>query len=459
MPNPTPELEPTPGVKRPDAQLVQDMKDDVQAVMFLCWRSYPFFAYLLEHMTLSITYEIPTAAVTNTGYLYVNPDFWQKQTRPQKVGLIAHEVCHIAFRHFERSGGRHGLLWNMANDYMINWRLEGDGLKLPEGGCTLSRGYSADDIDEVTSEELYALLREKVRRGKIQLPGDGPGQQGTTGETTEQIHKSGPNGRGQDLEKKLPNTSHTMDQDLQNQQKMKDLQDMINRKFQNAADIRENNAPTPKNEEDWKMQVERAYVRAKMAGKEPAHMKDLIGDLLDPKITWKDQLIRSVRDFVARDTIDNYTFRRPSRRANTTDVILPSTIGHKKRGIVSIDTSGSMYEYWLQAVSDFNHVRTRYKIDFYLMWQDADIYAEGWIPHSAPLPKERQGGGGTSFGIILDHCEENKLWDQADFLVIFTDLYGSFGQWEHKRPPVKTIVVTYTDERAPSWAEVIRIKM
>jgi predicted metal-dependent peptidase len=99
-----------------------------------------------------------------------------------------------------------------------------------------------------------------------------------------------------------------------------------------------------------------------------------------------------------------------------------------------------------------NHVRKQYNIELYLMWCDADVYSHGWIKPNEPLPQVAEGGGGTSFTPPFNYLEEHNLNREIDFMVYFTDGWGSFPD----PPDYRTIWVMYQDE-TPPFGETVRV--
>jgi len=65
---------------------------------------------MLEH---KISTDVPTAA-TNGTYVKYNPDFFMGLTPEERVGLMAHEIFHVAFEHMVRRGTKDPQVWNMA---------------------------------------------------------------------------------------------------------------------------------------------------------------------------------------------------------------------------------------------------------------------------------------------------------------------------------------------------------
>lgn len=114
-----------------------------------------FFSVLLANLPISIDTGIPTGA-TNGKWIKLNPEFVLKQSQNKLLGLILHEVLHVAFEHIVRCL-EHNLdnkLFNMAGDYYINLFLVNKGFDLPDGGL-LDRKYQG-----MSTMQIYEDLKK-----------------------------------------------------------------------------------------------------------------------------------------------------------------------------------------------------------------------------------------------------------------------------------------------------------
>jgi len=64
-----------------------------------------FLSTICLSLKHSFTTDIPTAATNGLSIIY-NPDFFANLTAPERAGLLAHEVWHVAFNHLSRVGER-----------------------------------------------------------------------------------------------------------------------------------------------------------------------------------------------------------------------------------------------------------------------------------------------------------------------------------------------------------------
>lgn len=117
---------------------------------------HPFFGILACHLEVMESTQEPTAW-TDGHRLGYNPEFIDKLSFAQTVGLVAHEVAHNAFMHHTRRGNRDHLLWNVAGDFVINKILVSAGFKLPDGALLDAQ------FDGLSTEEVYARLLKDAK--------------------------------------------------------------------------------------------------------------------------------------------------------------------------------------------------------------------------------------------------------------------------------------------------------
>ncbi|GAG04594.1 unnamed protein product, partial [marine sediment metagenome] len=87
---------------------------------------HPFFGSLALRLLLVKDNSFETAAVDGVSMFY-NSEFIDSLSFRETVGLVAHEVMHMALGHIWRMGKRDGDRWNIAADYTINENLIASG--------------------------------------------------------------------------------------------------------------------------------------------------------------------------------------------------------------------------------------------------------------------------------------------------------------------------------------------
>ncbi|MEM4761430.1 MAG: VWA-like domain-containing protein [Thermofilum sp.] len=159
-------------------KVVSDVKKHVYEVMV----RHPHLFRILMKLKVLVSEDVPTAAVSPSGEIIVNPVFWSELgLSTEKVAILLHEALHIGLNHHLRAqnlGHVEKELWNIATDCVIN-RL----LRLITNAQILDKGVSErtvvevlksldpklasmvteDDIAKMNEEQIYALLHRAFR--------------------------------------------------------------------------------------------------------------------------------------------------------------------------------------------------------------------------------------------------------------------------------------------------------
>lgn len=349
----------------------------------------PFFGSLLMRLKMIPDAGIPTFR-TDGRVIRYNEEFADSLSDPELRGVLVHEVCHCAQGHLWRMGQRDPDRWNRAIDYAINGMLDsfvteersrfeqqhGPGRfvepwALP-GGQNV--GLLDHAFDGLSSEEIYGRLPESP-------PGNGSANQPSCGEIEQPAENEG-------------------------------------------------NAPSSL-EDEWKIAVTQAATVAKMRGELPASLARLVGELLEPKVPWRQVL----REFIRTLARDDYSWRRPNRRYLPQGVVLPSLHSERMGHLaIAVDTSGSIDDHTLaefqaeiQAALDECQPEC-----VEVIYCDTTINGiEEFQPGDA-VHLTAQGGGGTDFRPVFEHL------DQADeppvACIYLTDGHGRFPDSEPDYP-------------------------
>lgn len=348
----------------------------------------PFIGTLALNMPMSLSEERPTAW-TNGKWVKFNPKFIEDLDDEQLKFLVAHEVFHPMFEHMYRLNGRNPKKWNMAGDYVINQILTDEKIgKFIEGGLLNKALYDAGNGN---TDSIYNLIPDQ--------DGDGP-----------------IGGTGDDIE---PSQGSPAEQE------------------QAMAET--------------KVLVAQAAQAAKMAGKMTATLQRLIGDILQPKVDWRDVL----RRFVTKAKTDERNFARPNRRFYTQGLYLPSRSGERLGEMaVAIDCSGSIgdrelaeFAAELRAIHGDGAPEKLHVIYFH---SDVCKY-EVFMPDDQIGKLESPETGGTAFSPIFEFMNDKDINPVAT--VVLTDLCCSdFGP----APGYPVLWVTNDQTDAP-WGEVVKM--
>lgn len=350
--------------------------------------------------------EVKTLATDGTN-LVVNTDFFESLPLSRAITALKHEALHVALMHPFRRGARTPTRWNQAGDYVINDKLSKEGGDLGDNWL-LSPGFT-----NMSSEQVYA-----------QLPPEPPGNGGGQGK--------GQGGAGKD----------------QNQPGKSDNPD---------NDVLEAPDKSEAAEAQARATVNKAINVAKAMGKMPGDLKEMLEDILSPKVDWKEVLRRFMTDVNKTD----YSFARPNRRMISQGYYLPTRHGmDAMRDIaIVIDTSGSMGDEELKQM--FGEVCGA--VEDSCPGKVTVVYCDAAVNHvdkfeDTPTADDvrqsakRVGGGGTDLTRALDWIDEHV--DDPACCIVMTDGYTPFGEDR----PYPTLWTISTDVVAP-WGETVHVEL
>lgn len=123
-----------------------------------------FFSTILLNMEVVVTTDIPTAAVDGT-HVFFNPDYIKSLTSSLMIGLIMHELLHLAYDHIGRRGTRDPRIHNIACDIVIDTDLRNDGYEVPDS-------LANDKYDGWTSEKVYDVIAKNLPKKYVSIPLD-----------------------------------------------------------------------------------------------------------------------------------------------------------------------------------------------------------------------------------------------------------------------------------------------
>lgn len=355
----------------------------------------PFFGTLSLRLTPIENPDVSTAC-TDGKVIMFNPKWFLKLSSIQRIGLIAHEVMHVALLHMLRRQERDPKRWNIAADYVINPALKQCGMVLPHGELDDPQYHGME------TEQVYNLLPEDIGQdpinGVLLIDGSDPGG---CGEVID--HESVSDGKG-----------------------------------------------SGKFEAEIQIAIQQAAEVAKRAGKLPGQMQELIEKVLAPKIDWAMVLAR----FLRANNKSDFTWIKPNRRFIAQGMYLPSLHNPCLSEIAIItDTSGSTDEYKEQFVSETCHVLhdlNPERIHFIQCDYEVQDYQQ-YTREDLPLKITHKGGGGTAFEPAFEYIKQHC--PQITAAVYLTDLESDdFGP----EPPYPVLWVSTNLEEAP-YGEIVKM--
>jgi predicted metal-dependent peptidase len=391
---------------------------------------HPFFARLAYKLNLVEDRRYETAA-TNGISLFFNPEHvWNLKT-DEAVLLWAHEVLHPAMHHDTRRGGRDAGLWNQACDYVVNDILKKSGFDLPSD-------YLHDSVFEnMTAERVYEILDQSP-------PGNGPNEaednsddQGQgQGEDQQQGKDQGDDqGQGQDQEGDDQDQNDDQGDD-QGQQNQGDGNDKISQGGRpgdvldypgegdesgqtSSGEPDENDLK--RQEQSWDTATANAAQIAKARGSMPGSLQDMVDDLFESVIDWRDIL----RHFLERVAANDYSWEQPDRRYIQRGIYLPSLYNHELGDIVvAVDTSCSRTREDLQQdAAEISEILGLYDAAIHLIFVDTSVQGyEQYTRENLPLEINFLGRGGTCFTPAFDWVSENEADLNVTAMLYLTDM-------------------------------------
>ncbi len=365
---------------------------------------YPFFGSLALFLQPRQDPSTPTMRTEGFDLIY-HDSFVQGLVKTGGITMLmsalVHEVMHAALQHIWRRGNREQELWDMACDYVVNHIVKEQGLKLPPGVFLSDRfrGMSADAVYNILLQELPPKSQDEA--GKASPAG-----------------QSGPDKtrQGKKLDGKLLDDHSSWGKNKSGQDESTDS---------NAE------AST------WKMRTAQVAQEARHRGYLPGGVKQIIYDILYPKIDWKQALASFVQP-----TRSDYTFIPPDRRFDY--VFLPE-FGSEglEEVVVAIDTSGSVWRFYKQFISEMVNIVYSYpEFKGYIAHCDVAVQLfQELDPYNIPM--QFKGSGGTNFRPLFQEIEKRGI--TPSLMVFLTDGDAALP----KDPPHYPVLWVLTGENKP----------
>ena len=130
----------------------------------------PYYGFFLIMLNKLWSKKLPTAGVSKQNInfqLAINPEFWESLSEDHKLGLLKHELLHIAFNHLTTfSMFSDKKLANVAMDMEINQYIAKDWL--PEGGIDVDTYAPELDLDRRAGSRYYYNKLKQFQEDKDQ---------------------------------------------------------------------------------------------------------------------------------------------------------------------------------------------------------------------------------------------------------------------------------------------------
>ena len=338
----------------------------------------PYYGFFLIMLNKTWRQDLPTAGVSKNGINYqlaINEEFWTSLSEEHQLGLLKHELLHIAFGHLTSFGSfTDKKLANVAMDMEINQYIDTDWL--PKGGIMIE-DYEDLDLDYKASCRYYYKKLQELQQEKD--------KNGTCGnEPMDKLIDDIANGE-------IPYHSNWEEFDDLSEAEKK----LIDKQLQKVLS-------------DAKEQT------VKKRGRIPGEIEGVITieEIVAPKFDW--------RGYMRRFTgISTKVFTKKIRRKENRK--FPESPGlklkMKQHMLLGIDTSGSVSDSELQEfMSEINHI---YKAGVDVTIIQCDTSIKSIEPYKGKNELTVSGRGGTEFDPVLEYYNENQK--RYTSLVYFTD--------------------------------------
>ena len=382
----------------------------------------PYYGFFLIMLNKLWSKKLPTAGVGKNGINYqlvVNPDFWEDLTEQHRLGLLKHELLHIAFGHlttvFKFSDRK---MANIAMDMEINQYI--DASWLPGGELspdqfkqlkeTVKAELEKAKENNATQEELLAISKKLPARGimiddyaelnldrkagaryyyeKLKEAKDEKDQNGTSGSPDfDDLCDQMDSGDGDSI------PDHSTWDEFENLSEAE--QKLIEKQLQKVLG-------------DAKEQTVRKR------GSVPGEIEGVIviEEIVAAKFDWRGYIRRFTG--ISTKVFTKKIRRKENRRFSDNPGL---KIKMKQHMLLAIDTSGSVSnEELLEFMNEIHHI---YKAGVDITIIQCDTSIRSIEAYRGKNDLKVQGRGGTEFDPVLDYYNENSK--KYTSLVYFTD--------------------------------------
>jgi len=369
-------------------------KDKISKARVTLVLDHPFFGSLALRLPMIARNDLCPTMGTDGRDIFYNSDFVDSISIDETIGVIVHEIMHVALEHHLRRNDRHPALWNIACDFAENDIILQDGFVLP-GGSLSGRGV------DMTAEEIYKTLPDPIKIdidvcawGEVR---DMPGSDGSPA-TAEEIARA-------------------------------------------SAEM--------------KIAVVQAAQAARQYGNLSAGLERMVGEVLHPCLPWRSILRRFVSDANRDEYTWSPPNRRYVHMGLYMPSPRNETMG---RIAIIVDTSGSISDHEVnEFAAEITDIMTAYRSSATVIYCDSEVAGhEEFTADDLPLRLHPRGGGGTDFRPGFRFIDEEMVEPPA-CAVYMTDGDCDTFPGAPPEYPVLWAVTGAGEEFAPPWGQVLRL--
>lgn len=394
---------------------MQNTLDQVSKTTIELLLKEPFYGHFFSGMLKIVTPNVPSLAISlNEAYLLqleIDPQFWETlgDDTQKKIGLIKHEVLHIALKHLIRiQVFDHETLFNIAADLVVNQYLSKE--QLPHNALTLDR---FSDFHLLPLQALDYYYQELLK-------------QWTT-------LRQNPNKAKAPAAILLEALLKEKDQNLRKHDRWNDFySNSLLSQMQLLERSIDANLRTTINRVGWNL-IGQLPQQLQLA-LEPFRIKKA-------KVNWR-IVLRGFASSSGRSRLKN-TLHRRSKRYGTTPGI---KIKRHKQLLVGIDTSGSINQYSLKQF--FNEIHHLWKQGHQINIVEIDAKVQRQYFYKGRSPEMLQGRGGTDYNALIEWGNRSQ---QSDGLIYFTDGFAPQPKVNSRSPILWLISENGIEKGGPAW--------
>ena len=338
----------------------------------------PYYGFFLIMLNKVWRKDLPTAGVSKNGInfqLAINEEFWTGLSEMHQMGLLKHELLHIAFGHLTSfKSFKNKRLANVAMDMEINQYIDEDWL--PTGGINI------DDYEDLDLDRKAGCRYYYDKLNQFQDEKDKNGSCGN--ENMDKLLDQVANGEGPD---------HSTWEEFEDLSEAE--QKLIEKQLQKVLS-------------DAKEQT------IKKRGNVPGEIEGVIviEEIVAPKFDWRGYIRRFTG--VSTKVFTKKIRRKENRRFSDNPGL---KIKMKQHMLLAIDTSGSVSNSELQEfMGEIHHI---YKVGVDVTVIQCDTSIRAIESYKGKFELNVLGRGGTEFDPVLEYYNENQK--RYTSLVYFTD--------------------------------------
>ena len=372
---------------------------------------YGFFLIMLNK--LWDAKRVLTAGVSKNGINYqlaINPEFWNSLSDDHKLGLLKHELLHIAFNHLTTFNiFSNKKLANVAMDMEINQYINKDWL--PEGGI---------DIDDYKDLQLDRKAGSKYYYDKLNQFKEEKEKNGTCGDIG--------------MDKLLDDIESGNIPDHSTWEEFEDMSEAEKKLIEKQ---------TQRVLSEAKEQV------IKKQGRVPGEIESriILEEILPPKFDWKNYIKRFTG--ISTKVFTKKTRRKENIRFKDNPGL---KVKMKQNMLLAIDTSGSVNKNELnEFMNEMHHI---YKCGVDITVIQADTYIRSVSAYKGELDLNIVGRGGTDFTPVIEYYNQHP---QYTSLIYFTDGEASTSTMPNKKVLWVLSEESYMNKELPG--KVIKLEL